>query len=70
MDQLRMFRLAVEAVNVQCVHVPGQGWRLSVGARRQDESWPEAGRDEYCNLSTDELLDVLLEVLPRLLGAA
>lgn len=70
MDQIRLFRLAVESLNIQATFVPGHGWRLSAGARRQDETWSEAQRDEYSGLTTPELVDVLLEALPRLLGTA
>lgn len=66
-DQPRLFRLAVNDLFVQASYVIGEGWRLSLGARRQDESWSEAEHDRYMQLQPDELLDVIAAALERLL---
>jgi len=61
MQEARLFRLALEAIHLQATFIAGQGWHLSVGARRGDESWQEAYRANYSHLSTDELLQVIVE---------
>lgn len=68
MEQARLFRMAPEAIHCQAVFVPGDGWRLTVGMRRQDEDWSDAYRAEYTHLSTDELGDVLCAEACRQLG--
>lgn len=63
----RLFRLAYEAISLSAVFEPGQGWRVTIAARRQDERWDEAHREVYSRLSTDELADVVcVEVSDRL----
>jgi len=57
--QPRLFRLAPEAMHCQASYVPGEGWQLTVGVRRQDEQWPDSARRTFSHLSTEELLDVL-----------
>jgi len=57
--QERLFRLAVDAVTIQANHDAGEGWRLVVITKRQDEQWADAVRSEYSRLSTEELLDVI-----------
>jgi hypothetical protein len=59
MTQLRMFRLAPAALHLQATFVPGEGWSLRVGMRRQDESWAEAYQAHYDHLSSEELADVI-----------
>ena len=59
MIEQRLFRLAYEAISLSAVYVPGEGWRLTVVARRADEPWTEAHRATYSHLMTDELADVI-----------
>jgi hypothetical protein len=66
--QVRLFRLAVEAIAVSAHFEPGSGWRLVVSARRQGESWDEARSATYDALSTPELFDVLCADLAGDLG--
>ena len=68
MQQERLFRLAVEAMHLQCTFEGSSGWRLNVAYRRQDESWPDAYRVCYSHLSSTELADALGEELTRALG--
>lgn len=68
MQQERLFRLAVEAINVQVTFVPGEGWSMRAGWRRQDECWSDAQRVEYSHLTTPELVDVIDAELGRALG--
>jgi len=56
----RLFNLAPETFIVQAHHVAGEGWRLLISMRRQDEPWPDARRDVYDHLTTEELVDVIL----------
>jgi hypothetical protein len=49
----------VESVYVAANFVVGQGWDLSLGARRQFEGWGEARRWSYELLSTPEMLCTL-----------
>lgn len=66
--QERLFRLAVEALNVSAVHEWNRGWRVTIGARRQDEEWSDAGRRTYTYLTTEELFDVIVAELERIFG--
>jgi len=59
MIQDRLFRLAVESVNVNANHVAGEGWSVTITSRRQGEQWDESGASTYSSLSTAELLDVI-----------
>lgn len=61
----RLFRLAMEAAHFQMSYVGGQGWRLTVVARRQDEPWSPSDARTYSHLSTDELLSVVDSELAR-----
>lgn len=63
MDELRLFRLAPEAMHLQATYVHGQGWHLTFGMRRQDEQWSGSYRCTYTHLTTDELVDVIGEEL-------
>lgn len=63
MIEERLFRLAVESGAVAFNHVAGQGWMLSVGVRRGDESWREVKPDLYERLTTVELLQVISSTL-------
>lgn len=58
-DQPRLFRLAVEALTINAHHEMGQGWHVTIVARRGDETWQEAAQEVYSCLSTDELADVI-----------
>ena len=55
----RLFRLAMEAAHFQMTYIGGEGWRLSVVARRQGEPWSPSDARTYSHLSTGELCDVL-----------
>jgi len=67
MSQERLFRLALDCLNVHAVHMGKQGWRVSVGGRRGDETWEDARTRVYEFLSTPELFDVIVVELERLL---
>ena len=66
-DQERLFRLALDALNVHAIHMGRQGWRVSIGGRRGDEDWPAAQTRVYDFLSTPELFDVIVCELEQLL---
>ena len=66
-DQSRLFKLALESLNVHATHTGHQGWRLSVGGRRQGDAWSESPTRVYEFLSTPELFDVIVVELERLL---
>lgn len=66
--QLRMFRLAVEAMTYQCHFEPGHGWQLEVRVRRGDEDWGTCHRASYDSLSTPELAQALCDELETALG--
>jgi len=68
MLQPKLFRLAPEAVCVNAVFVPREGWSCTVRVRRGDEDWPEAHNEAYSHLGTSELLDVLVADLTLALG--
>lgn len=68
MQQLRMFRLAPEAIVVSAHFTPREGWTASVQMRRQDELWSEVQPSVYGCLTTSELYDVLCAELERQLG--
>lgn len=70
MEQERLFRLAVEAVNVHARFEPGVGWLCTVGYRRQDERWDSAYRASYAALATPELLEVICAEMEKALGLA
>jgi hypothetical protein len=59
MQQEKLFRLAYEAIALNAHYCHGEGWRLVVTARRQDETWDEAHQATYDRLTTDELADVI-----------
>lgn len=59
MSQMRLFRLAPEVVSCHATFVGGEGWRLRIVVRRQDESFGDAYVCDYSHLSTAELLDVI-----------
>lgn len=46
----------VESVYVSATFVAGQGWHLTIGARRQFQTWAQASRGTYEQLSTPELV--------------
>ena len=66
--QLRMFRLAVEAINVMTHSEPGRGWVVSIRARRQGDSWDESYRADYDSLTSPEMADTVLAEIERELG--
>ena len=59
MDQQRLFVLAVEAIALTAVFVPGQGWSVKIGMRRQAESWGAEPWTEYSHMTTAEMLDTI-----------
>lgn len=67
MHQLRMFRLAPEALTINAHHVGGEGWSLKVQMRRGDETWQDAYTEQYTHLTTAELVDVLDAVVTQTL---
>jgi len=67
MHQERLFRLALDALNVHAYHMGQQGWRVTIGGRRGDEEWADARTRVYEFLSTPELFDVIVVELERLL---
>lgn len=67
-DQPALFEAAVEAVSVGAFWTHPGGWSASVVARRSGQCWHLAARSEYGQLSSDELVDVLLAELALALG--
>lgn len=70
MFQERLFRLAPCGVALTATFVGGEGWRLMLAVRRQDEAWPPSAREHYDHLSTVELYDVICAEVARLLDLA
>jgi len=68
MDQPRMFRLAVDAIDVSAFYEHRIGWHLCVRTRRADESWGDVQPELYERLTTDELVDVIEASLRNELG--
>ncbi len=63
MLQDRLFRSAVEDVQVSCHRGDGGYWCLRVAARRGSEGWDTADVQTYEVLSTDELEDTAAAAL-------
>lgn len=59
MTQQRLFALAPEILIYQAIHVPGQGWQLTVRMRRQSEPWSDAYDARYNFLTSSELAEVI-----------
>lgn len=59
MSQERLFRLAPEAVLLQCFFEPPSGWRLAVRMHRQGDPWTDGYASQYSGLTTAELVDVV-----------
>lgn len=59
MENLRLFRLAVESGSVSFNHYGRDGWSLTVALRRGDEAWTDVVSEHYSGLTTVELLDTL-----------
>lgn len=65
MEQQRLgLRLAVEILTVQAEHRAGRGWSLVIRSRRQGQPWDECRTEQYDELTTAELGDVLELALP------
>jgi len=63
MHQQRLFVLAVEAIALRATYVAGEGWSLSVASRRQGDPWDEHAWTHYSRLSTQEMLQVIVDDL-------
>lgn len=68
MDQLSMFTLGVESLQIGATWTWATGWRLRVACRRQGEPWSAAHLVDYEGLSVEELAQVLTEELYAQLG--
>lgn len=68
MSDLRLFRLAVDAIDVSAHHEGRDGWHLRLRVRRADEPWSEVDAVTYSHLTTSELLDVMAAHLSGELG--
>jgi len=68
MQEQRLFRLALEALVVNCFYEPSEGWRANVIAHRQGEPWSDAEESMYFRLSSAELMDVICEEVSRRLA--
>lgn len=66
--QLALFEAAVEAGVMQVHWEHPHGWTVHIKARRQGESWGSTPAHFYSELSTEELLDVIVAVWAKLLG--
>lgn len=64
-DQKRLFELAVEAISIQAIFVPGEGWRVQVASRRQGDTWGSTPWETYSGLSSPEFDEVVAQELPR-----
>ena len=69
MIEQRLFRLAPEAIVSTAVFDPGDGWRVTVTMRRQDEDWDTAATRRFDHLTTTELVAVLSDTAEYLLLA-
>jgi len=58
-DDGRLLPGEVESLNVSAVYVAGQGWHVTIAARRQFQDWSQAARDTYEQLSTPELVTLI-----------
>jgi len=68
MDQLRLFRLAPEALAISAYYEGPRGWTLSIRCRRQGESWADGYVEHYELLSTAEMADVIDRACASALG--
>lgn len=68
--QERMFRLAVDSIDLNANHRGADGWQLRIGVRRGDESWHDVSFDVYDHLDTPELYDVIATQIAVALGLA
>ena len=59
--------VAVDAIQLSCVHRGHEGWSLSFATRRHGEPWGPQCWTHYSGLSTRELVDVMQEELDRAL---
>ena len=66
--QGRMFRLAIDALDISAFYEHRIGWHLSIRMRRGDESWGDVQPELYDRLSTDELADVIATSVAEQLG--
>lgn len=67
MDQLRLFKLAPEAVTITAQWHSFDGWQVILRLRRSGEAWTDAYRADYTHLTTVEMVDVLMAELDALL---
>lgn len=68
METERLFRLAVDAIDISAHHEGRDGWHLRVRFRRADESWGDVEPTVYSHLTTSELLDVITAEFATHLG--
>lgn len=68
MQQERLFRMAVDSVDVNAFYEWPRGWHLCVRVRRADESWSDVEPDLYDGLSSEELADVIACSIQDALG--
>jgi len=68
MDQLRLFRLAPEALAITAYFDGPRGWTLWIQCRRQGDTWADSYRETYSGLSTHEMADVIDRATAGALG--
>lgn len=64
--QLPLGAPALEAINLNCWWEFPSGWSLRLTARRSGRSWADGQTRTYDFLTTEELVDVLVEEVGRL----
>jgi hypothetical protein len=66
--QPRLWVTAVEAAHIQLLWEWHHGWSAHIKMRRQGDGWDATPATFYGALSTEELYDVLVTELARMLG--
>lgn len=68
-QQTRLRLGAPAALAVTAAYIHGEGWRVSIKCRHDQELWVDVTGVLYSHLSTAELADVLEIELPAQLGS-
>lgn len=66
--QMNLSRTALDNLHIQCAYRFGYGWDMTIGARRNGQTWGEAERRSYEYLTSDELAQVICDEVARLLA--
>lgn len=58
-EPMELFPREVDAIAVNLWFVPGRGWRLSIAAKREGETFHQGRQEKYEDLTLQEALQVL-----------